>query len=85
LAVLPDGRPISRSHGGGYIVLDGPRPAFNYWLKWTEGRKDDGPLATTDFGGDPFCIATDGSIYMVGKRGVRQLDPKTQRVSTWLR
>jgi hypothetical protein len=85
LALLPDGRPISRSLHGGYIVLDGPKPAFTYWLKWTEGRYDDGPLATTGFAGNPFCVAADGSIYMASDRGVRRLDPQTRRVATWLR
>jgi hypothetical protein len=85
LALLPDGRPISHSFHGGYIVLDGPKPAFTYWLTWNPRRYDDGPLATTGLGGNPFCVAADGSIYVVTDRGVRRLDAQTRGVTTWLR
>lgn len=84
LALLPDGRPISKS-GGGFVLLDGPKSSFNYWVKWREGHADDGPVASTSFAGDRFCVAGDGAIFMSSGNGVRRLDPKTQRVSTWLR
>ena len=83
-AILPDGRPVAKASGG-IVLLDGVKPQFSYWVKWKEGPGNDGPVATTSFAGDQFCVMADGTVFMVNANGLRRLDPKTQRVTTWLR
>ena len=87
VAFLPDGRPISRSVDlGGFVLLDGFKPALNYWLTWSQVGQNDGPVATSNFGNNPFCVANDGSIFVATPdHSVRRLDPVTHLVSTWLR
>jgi hypothetical protein len=87
LALLPDGRPIAVSlQRGGFVLLDGFKPALNYWVTWSQDAVNDGPVATSSFGGKPFCVSSDGSVFAVTTdHSVRRLDPATQRVTTWLR
>jgi hypothetical protein len=87
LALLPDGRPISLSpQRGGFVLLDGFKPTLNYWVTWSQDAPNDGPVATSSFGGKSFCVASDGSVFAVmPDRSVRRLDPVTQQVTTWLR
>jgi hypothetical protein len=87
VALLPDGRPVTMGlDEGGLVLLDGEKPTLHFLVKWGQSAMNDGPVATSQFSGRPFCIANDGSIYSVmSDHSLRRLDPGTQRVSTWLR